>query len=78
MRSVRDKRSCCLRSQLQDAHEEKEEDEKSTSRKSKIVHREEFEDESIDRHRREEHKCCAADQSDLNARDYKKEKHEAS
>jgi hypothetical protein len=61
MRSVRDKRSCCLRFELQDAHEEKEEDEKSTSRKSKIVHREEIEDESINRHRKEEHKCCAAD-----------------
>jgi hypothetical protein len=47
MRSVRDKRSCCLRSQLQDAHEEEEEDEKSTNKKSKIVHREEIEDESI-------------------------------
>jgi hypothetical protein len=48
MRSVRDEKSCCLRSQLQDAHEEEEKDEKSTSRKSKIVHREEVEDESID------------------------------
>jgi hypothetical protein len=78
MRNVRDKKSCYLRSQLQDAHEKEEKDEKSTSRKSKIVHREEIEDELIDRHRREKHKCCAADQSDLNARDYKKEKHEAS
>jgi hypothetical protein len=78
MRSVRDKRLCCLRSQLQDAHEEEEENEKSTSRKSKIVYREKIENESIDRHRKEEHKCCATNQSNLNVRNYKKEKHETS
>jgi hypothetical protein len=59
MRNVRDKRLCCLRFQLQDTHEEEEKDEKNTSRKSKTVHREKIEDESIDHHRRKEHKCCA-------------------